>query len=346
MIITLITDRGIFRMTGSALAPPVSHAIATNDISPAEIDRRLAAYVEMSHGAFSPNTIRAVASDTRIFSEWCADTGHHYGPPSSTETVAAFIDAMATTPAEKTGKTRKPATVARYVASIDHLHRALDLPPPGQGNASKLALRRMRRERGTRQQQAKALRWSSISKALNRMAPDMAAGDLLSLRDAAMIALAYDTLARASELVAINADDVQQDVDGCTCFIARSKTDQEGEGDYRFVAESTYGHVRTWIDAAGLEKGEPLFIPIGFNGRNDRLSTGDVSAIFQRRCGDRFSAHSTRVGAAQDAKAAGASTGAIQQAGGWKSERMVARYTEKLATKESAAAMLAAAQGR
>lgn len=66
----------------------------------------------------------------------------------------------------------------------------------------------------------------------------------------------------------------------------------------------------------------------------------------QRRGGTRFSAHSTRLGAAQDAKAAGASTGAIQQAGGWKSERMVGRYTEKLAAKESAAAMLAMLQGR
>jgi hypothetical protein len=80
--------------------------------------------------------------------------------------------------------------------------------------------------------------------------------------------------------------------------------------------------------------------------KNDRIGTRDVSEIFRRRCGDRFSAHSTRVGAAQDAKAAGASTGAIPQAGGWKSERMVSRYTEKLAARESAAAMLAQVQGR
>jgi integrase len=300
---------------------------------PFDLDQRLADYAELSRGAFSENTRRAIRSDTSIFATWCAETGRDYGPPSSPENVAAFVDAM--------GETRKPATVSRYVASIDHLHRALDLPVPGASNAVRLALRRLRRAKGTRQTQAKALRWTTIQKALDRMGDD-----LLDLRDAALISLAYDTFARASELVAVNVGDVHSDVDGATCYIARSKTDQEGEGSYRFIARTTYLRIMDWVSAAHLGKGDPLFIPLGFAAKNDRIGTRDVSEIFRRRCGTRFSAHSTRVGAAQDAKAAGASTGAIQQAGGWKSERMVSRYTEKLAAKESAAAMLAQVQGR
>lgn len=294
---------------------------------------RLAAYAELSRGAYSTNTLRAIRSDTSIFATWCAETGNTYGPPASSVTVAAFVDAM--------GEIRKPATVSRYIASIDHMHRALDLPVPGASNAVRLALRRLRRAKGTRQQQAKALRWNTIQKALDRMGDD-----LIDLRDAALISLAYDTFARASELVAINVGDIHTDVDGGTCYIARSKTDQEGEGSYRFIARTTYLRIMDWVSAAHLDKGDPLFIPLGFAAKNDRIGTRDVSEIFRRRCGTAYSAHSTRVGAAQDAKAAGASTGAIQQAGGWKSERMVSRYTEKLAAKESAAAMLAQVQGR
>lgn len=297
------------------------------------LNRRLAAYAEMSRGAYAENTLRAIRSDTAIFQAWCAEAGQAYGPPTSPETVAAFVDAM--------GQSRKPATVARYVASIDHMHRAVDLPPPGASNAVRLALKRLRRSKGSRQDQAKPLRWTTISKALAQMG-----GELIDLRDAALLTLAYDTFARASELVGVNVGDVQQDVDGATCFIAKSKTDQDGEGDYRFIAPSTYARIMEWVRAAHLDKGDPLFVPLGFAAKNDRISTRDVSEIFRRRCGDRFSAHSTRVGAAQDAKAAGATTGAIQQAGGWKSERMVSRYTEKLAARESAAAMLARAQGR
>lgn len=296
------------------------------------IAARLARYAEQSRGAFSNNTTRAIASDTRIFQAWCTDAGQGYVPATS-DTVAAFIDAM--------GESRKPATVARYVASIDHMHRALDLPPPGAGNAARLALRRLRREKGTRQDQAKALRWATISKALGRMG-----GDLLDLRDAALLCLAYDTFARASELVAFNVGDIQQDVDGATAFIRSSKTDQEGEGDDRFIAASTHARIMAWVQAAQLECNDPLFIPLGFAAKNTRLSTGDIAAIFARRCGDRYSAHSIRVGAAQDALAAGASTPAIQQAGGWKSERMVLRYGARILVKESAAAMLAERQGR
>ena len=297
------------------------------------VSLRLASYTELSRGAYSANTMRAIRSDTSIFQAWCAETGYAYGPPASAETVAAFVDAM--------GQTRKPATVSRYVASIDHMHRALDQPVPGASNAVRLALRRLRRAKGTRQDQAKPLRWPTIEKALGRMGDE-----LIDLRDAALLCLAYDTFARASELVAVNVGDIQQDVDGATCFIARSKTDQDGEGDYRFIARTTHQRIMEWVRAAHLDRDDPLFIPLSFSNQNDRLGTRDVSDIFRRRCGDGFSAHSTRVGAAQDAKAAGATTGAIQQAGGWKSERMVSRYTEKLAAKESAAAMLAKAQGR
>jgi hypothetical protein len=101
-------------------------------------------------GAYSANTIRAVASDARVFHAWCAGSGLPYGPPSSPPTVAAIVDA--------TGKTKKPATVSRYVASIEHLHRTLDLASPGGTNAVRLALGRLRRETWTRQDQAKALR--------------------------------------------------------------------------------------------------------------------------------------------------------------------------------------------
>ncbi len=192
-----------------------------------------------------------------------------------------------------------------------------------------------------RPDQAKALRWTTLSEALDRMGDD-----LIDLRDAALLCLAYDTFAQASELISSNVGDIHQDIDGATVFIRASKTDQEGQRDDRFMATSTYARIAAWVQAARLQRDDPFFIPLGFAAKNDRLSTGDISAIIARRCGDRYSAHSTRVGAAQDALSAGAKTGAIQQAGGWKSERMVLRYGGRIRVKESAAAMLAQVQGR
>lgn len=297
------------------------------------LHQRLAVYADASQGAYSANTLRAIRSDTAILQAWCSANGRAYGPPIDPKDMAAFVDDM--------GQSRKPATVARYVASIDHMHRALDLPPPGASNAVRLALRRLRRREGTRQSQALGLRWSALEAVLSE-----SGDELIDLRDAALLCLAYDTLARASELVEIRVGDLVRDADGATCLIRRSKTDQEGEGNYRFVAPTTFGRIERWIEAAGLEGRDYLFRPLGFAAKNDQLSTRDVSQIVRRRCGKQYSAHSTRVGAAQDARAAGASTGAIQQAGGWRSERMVSRYTERLSAAESAAAMLARQQGR
>jgi hypothetical protein len=69
--------------------------------------------------------------------------------------MAAFVDAMAAS--------RKPATITRYVASLNHLHRAAGLPAPGGDELVRLALRRMRRVRGTRQRQAAPLGLGSSS---------------------------------------------------------------------------------------------------------------------------------------------------------------------------------------
>jgi len=68
--------------------------------------------------------------------------------------------------------------------------------------------------------------------------------------------------------------------------------------------------------------------------------------IVARRAGEGYSAHSTRVGAAVDQRAAGIATGAVAQSGGWSGDRMVARYTRAVDAGESGAAILARKQGR
>jgi integrase len=168
----------------------------------------------------------------------------------------------------------------------------------------------------------------------------------VDLRDAALVALAYDTLARASELVALNVADVRAQGRDAVAYVTRSKTDQEGEGGFRFVARDTYARVRAWVGAARLEEGEPLFPPLPRNNRGERLTRRDISRIYKRRVGDDFSAHSTRVGAAVEQREAGVPTGLIAQAGGWKGDTMPARYTRLIAPQESGAAILARRQGR
>lgn len=60
----------------------------------------------------------------------------------------------------------------------------------------------------------------------------------------------------------------------------------------------------------------------------------------------RYSAHSTRVGAAQDMLAEGVSMLAVQQAGGWKTDVMPQQYASRINALEGGTAQLARKRGR
>ena len=323
--------------------PPLPAYLSSTAASPiaasATVQATLDAYVAAARGAFAPNTERAVRADTAVFVALCDEDGRSATLPAEPATVAAFVDAVT--------DSRKPATITRYVASLNHLHRAAGLPAPGGDELVRLALRRMRRARGTRQRQAAPLGWDRLRRILANLGDGLA-----GRRDGALLALAYDTLARRSELAALDVADLARDGDGSgTVLIRRSKTDQEGAGRIAFVSADTLRRLAAWLTGAGIVAG-PLFVPLGNARKADRLQDADIARIFRRRAAaagiapEAIGGHSTRVGAAQDMVAHNLGMAAIQQAGGWKSPRMPARYGEQLEAKRSGAAILAGIQGR
>jgi len=315
-------------------------ATTTTDLAHANLAR----YAAEAQGAFAPNTVRALRADTAVFTAWCHAAGVP-ALPAASQTVADFIDAMR-------AASKRPATIRRYVSSIAHLHRAAELPVPSDSNTVKLALRRMMKEDGAAQKQADGLTRRLVDRALH-------AGDsrLRDLRNRALLAVAYDTLCRRSELVALQRKDLQAGPHGDgTLLIGRSKTDQEGAGMVRFLAPDTMKLLLGWIEAAGIAEG-PLFRSVRKGGRvGDALDPGDVARLFKamaRAAGltpeqvAGISGHSSRVGAAQDMAASDRiEMPAIMQAGGWKSPQMVARYTQRQAARRSGAAKLAELQNR
>src|SRR5690349_3923525 len=102
---------------------PALMPTAGTELSAEVIGERLSDYAEAARGAFTKNTERAIQSDTAIFAAWCAERGYT-ALPCQPKVLAEFIDAMA--------ETRKPASIARYVASIGHQHRAAGLADPSK----------------------------------------------------------------------------------------------------------------------------------------------------------------------------------------------------------------------
>ncbi|MXW87559.1 MAG: tyrosine-type recombinase/integrase [Boseongicola sp. SB0667_bin_21] len=289
----------------------------------------------------SGNTGRALRSDLAIYTAWCAESGCE-PLPATAETVAEFIDGMAAV--------RSPATVRRYLASINAAHRAAGGTDISGSEPVRAALGRMHRRKGRRQAQAQGLTWELRERLLE------ATGDrLIDLRDRALLAVAYDTLMRRSELVAVRVSDIVDYGDGSASVLVRtSKTDPEGFGARAYVARDTMSLVRNWLRQAGVIEGR-LFRSLCRGELGEGLGAGHVSRIFKRMARTAglpdgtvaaISGHSARVGAAQDMVEGGIGMAAILHSGRWKSPDMVNRYGEHLLARRSGAAMLARRQGR
>jgi len=341
------------------------------------IDQTDALRSHWRRAGMADNTAAALASSTRIFNAWCearqiVPTGQEPTPyyPTAPETVALFAHQLAfgewTTPrADADGGRKakasgmKPATVARHVAMIAKAHKLADFPSPSISPIVTDALKAIRRTKRTRQDQAAPITRDTLGVILDHLdhapADEPAPARLRRLRDAALLATAFSACLRESEIAALEVRHVYSEDDGTGAVeIEASKTDQEGEGDLRFMSRLAMDRLKAWTDAAQIDHG-PLFIPVkGAKPVKNALAMlpREIGRIFKRRAmeagienADQITGHSTRVGAAQTAAKHGASVVEIQRMGAWKSARMPAHYTRRQSVKESAAAKIAAAYG-
>jgi integrase len=108
--------------------------------------------------------------------------------------------------------------------------------------------------------------------------------DLRGLRDRALLLLGFAGALRRSELVALNVEDLEETAEGSLVRIRRSKTDQEGSGDFVSIPHGSrlrpVAGVKAWLQAAGIIQG-PIFRSIKKGGSVtlERLSDRSVAQI-------------------------------------------------------------------
>lgn len=111
-----------------------------------------------------------------------------------------------------------------------------------------MKMKALKRRKGTRQSPAQGLGRVHLDLILTEFgdAPSL----LDDLRDAALLSVAYNALLRRGELVALCTEDVKVDADGTgLLYLARSKSDQEGQGSYCWLAPDTVRRLCGWLDA-------------------------------------------------------------------------------------------------
>ncbi|WP_049975841.1 site-specific integrase [Azospirillum sp. B506] len=347
----------------SAMAVPVPATTLTDAAMAA-----LRGFMDVAQRGYAKATLRATEADVRLFAGWCGQQGLSW-LPAEPETVRRYIQTI--------GKARKPATIARYLASISLIHRAAGHTDPCRHWSVTLERRGHAREVGSERRQAAALTDAVLAPILDRLDPAQPDRPKplkpIDLRDRALLLVGRDTLARANELVALRWEDLHP-VDlalnpdaqpgEATIRIRRSKTDQEGQGAEAWLSAETVAALAAWravaprwpADADGegpnTRGGAFLFCHLSRSGVGERMSPAAVRRVVERRTGEAnplavgFSGHSLRVGAAQDLLAAGVDLPGLMQAGRWTSPVMPARYTERLRATRGAVARVRRGKGK
>jgi integrase len=269
--------------------------------------------------SLAENTRRAYLADIEHFRCWGGRI------PCDPRSLAAYL----ATHAEKLAT----ATLTRRLVAITRAHELLGYPSPARSRLVAATLRGIRRRFGVRQHGAKPLLRDDLFLILDTLGEGT--GDL---RDGALLLIGFAGALRRSEIVGLDARDIDSVQQGLIIHLRRSKTDQEGTGRKIGVPCGRIRHcpvraLRRWKEHAAILDG-PMFRPVDRHGRvaPQRLSADAVSGIVKecvRAIGfdeAEYSGHSLRSGFATSAALAGVPSWRIRQQTGHASDAMVARY--------------------
>jgi integrase len=329
---------------------------------------------------WAPNTRRAFLSAVKIWEEWCMKRSVPVRAATE-QNVAQFVRELArlehpSARGEWFPAQRKIASIETYLVHLKTAYILLGQSSPTAGAQVRADLKVARKQQGSRQRQAAGLRYKGEVADFGDPAIGISIANLLKgcgkdwvgLRDAALLQVGYDTACRRSELTAMRIDHLTFDADGSGCIeIPSSKTDQTGQGSYRYLSPASCAALQAWIARGKLGGFGPIFRPIKTDFSGEPISipgralhansiTHVLKAIVLRAQSQghlgltdgevrdwlkRASSHSFRVGKLQEHIAAETEATATAQAYAIKDLRTLTRYGARLLAKSGAAARLA-----
>lgn len=282
--------------------------------------------VEKIEGAYAPSTIRAYKSNFEVFINYC-DENNVSALPAEPEIVAQYIRRIS-------DGHLKSSSIKIADASIAALHNLNSFKDLTQTPDVKIEMRRMYRTLGRYAKQA-----YGINKGLLDKMAAATDNSLKGIRDKAILLVAYDSLCRRSELVALEFEDVSIDEKdrSIKLKLRKSKTDPHTTGRRLYLSGDAQIALHNWMNTSHIKSGK-LFRSISTTGKLKlNLNASQINRIYKRLAANSFidfnvikdiSGHSMRIGAAQDLMSSGASLPMLMNRGRWSKIDTVMRYTE------------------
>ena len=301
------------------LEKPYEHITAYDNNHLSKMDNeasdRTKEYVRASS---SEATLRAYKSDLAHFKKWGGSI------PSSPEQVANYLSEYA--------GVLSVSTQVRRLAALSKIHEVKKFDNPTKSELVRITMKGIKRTHGIAPSQKAPLTKERLIKVL-----DSCGDDIRGIRDRALLLIGFAGALRRSELVALDRSHVEFVPEGIIITVARSKTDQQGQGrrigvPYAQGCNCPVKSLIAYLEEAEIREG-PLFRSMDdYRLGQSRLSTHGVAYIIKHRtkeCGlnpSLFSGHSLRAGFATTAARAGAQSWEIMKQTGHRSETTVRQY--------------------
>ncbi|MNS92894.1 Tyrosine recombinase XerC [compost metagenome] len=299
------------------------------------------------------NTVRSLLSNWKLFVRWCSENNVAGPLPAPMATVEQYL-------LYRFEKGLSKHSVVMDQWAIRKFHVEGGCPDPTSEERIKGLLAKLKRDRvfihNDLTKQATAMRKSTLKSLVALWGgPD---STLKQKRDLAMMVLAYCTLLRGSELARIKLEhfSVKSDGKGAILTIPVTKSNHSGLADAVFLIDRQMQHVYRYLAADGRSINDTGYLlgAVTANGRKpirrtEPLTVQAVRDTFRRAWDTThpdstvrpFSAHSARVGAAQDLRLKeNVKIQDIMHAGRWGNESMVLRYTRNVEAEETSAILI------
>lgn len=304
---------------------------------------------------YSPETLRRLESAWGCFVEWCLSHQRH-SLPATPDTVETFFVSRS--------KDLHRNTLAVYKWAISRVHRVAGCPDPCIDvfvDDRLKAIARTKVKEGESIKQATPFNEQHLIKLMSLWGKS---DKVLVRRNLTMLAVAYESMLRGSELANIRVSDLIFEDDGTIILnIPITKTNHSGEPDACLLSHDVAELILDYAEMGKLDLSGEGYLFVGVSKHNVcvlpktnketneqehvSITTKTVGRVFNqawkeldlaRRGGKPFTMHSARVGAAQDLLSKGYSTLQIQQSGRWASPEMVARYCRAILARDGAMA--------
>jgi site-specific recombinase XerD len=296
------------------------------------VDKNLAQLKEkmddIAKSTKSDATKRAYRSDIQIFSQWCDSQGLEC-LPSTDEIVALYIVHL-------NEMKYKPSTIRRQLSAISQAHKLSGHDSPVTPHVKEIE-KGIRRLVGTHQKKVEPITIEILKRILKHCG-----ADIFGVRDRALFLIGFAGAFRRSEIISMDAEQLEHRAEGLVITMGKTKTDQEGEG--RKVAipfydpDITLCPVRAltfWLKVTGIERG-PVFRPLGQAKKikEKRLRRRTIAIIVKKYIKlagydpQKFSGHSLRSGFATTAARKGIEERLIMRQTGHKSIPVMRGYID------------------